>query len=158
MKSFDLIPCIVWIILAAFVAFQSIRLNLGRLVDPGPGFLPFCCSVILCLFALFLLFSQLFEKRRPYQIKAVKPEGFQLVNYGQSSIFNGWPFYLCLYHMGKDRIFDWYSSFLVFPPKDHRHSVFQKKFDRIYRWNYRLLSDFSNMASMYVAEGFIEKS
>jgi putative tricarboxylic transport membrane protein len=78
MISFDLIPCIVWIILAAFVAFQSIRLNLGRLVDPGPGFLPFCSSVILGLLALFLLFSRLFKKRSRYQIKAVKPEGFQL--------------------------------------------------------------------------------
>ena len=63
MKYSDLVPSILWIILAGLVAFQSIRLNVGRLDNPGPGFLPFCCSIVLGILAFMLLVSQVYKKK-----------------------------------------------------------------------------------------------
>jgi ABC-type xylose transport system permease subunit len=63
MKSSDLVPSVLWIILAGLVAFQSIRFNVGRVDNPGPGFLPFCSSVVLGVLAFVLLVSQVYKKK-----------------------------------------------------------------------------------------------
>lgn len=75
MRKDDVIVCLIWIILAMLIIFQSIRLKLGQLNYPGPGFLPFCSGLILGLLALILLIFQVSPKKGSYQTKI---EGFQL--------------------------------------------------------------------------------
>ena len=75
MKSSDITFSILWIILSSLAVFQSVRLNLGRIDNPGPGFLPFCCSVVLGLLAVILLISQVYKKKKS---DPTKIEGFKL--------------------------------------------------------------------------------
>ena len=83
MKSSDLVPSILWIILAVLVAFQSIRLNVGRVDNPGPGFLPFCCSVVLGILASVLLVSQVYKKKKEQSIMG----GFKLGQLWMKAVF-----------------------------------------------------------------------
>lgn len=46
-----------WLILGLMVMYLSYRLGLGTLTNPGPGFLPFWCGVILAGLSL-LVFSR----------------------------------------------------------------------------------------------------
>jgi len=69
MGKADVIVCFIWILMAAFVAFQSIRLGLGQWVDPGSGFLPFCLSIVLGLLAFILLISRVFKRKENHQTK-----------------------------------------------------------------------------------------
>jgi len=46
---------IFWLILGAAVAYGSLRLGLGTLTHPGPGFLPFWCGVILAGLSVVVL-------------------------------------------------------------------------------------------------------
>ena len=66
------IICILWITLSGFVAFQSIRLNLGSFVEPGPGFLPFCSSLIIGSLASILLLSKVFKRKKGHDIQTNK--------------------------------------------------------------------------------------
>lgn len=83
MKSSNLVPSILWIVLAGLVAFQSIRLDLGRVGNPGPGFLPFCCSVVLGVLASVLLVSQVHKRRKEQSII----EGFKLGQLWMKAVF-----------------------------------------------------------------------
>ena len=60
----DLITTFIWLIVALLVGMYSIKLDLGQLTDPGPGFLPFCASLALGILAAILLGSQLNKKGR----------------------------------------------------------------------------------------------
>jgi putative tricarboxylic transport membrane protein len=51
------ISSIFWLILGLAVTYGSLRLGLGTLTHPGPGFLPFWCGVILAGLSI-LVFSQ----------------------------------------------------------------------------------------------------
>jgi hypothetical protein len=55
MEKQDLVGCAVWLILSAFVFTASLRLGVGALRSPGPGFIPFWASIGLALFACILL-------------------------------------------------------------------------------------------------------
>ena len=59
----DLIATMIWLVLAFGVALRSVKLDLGQLTDPGPGFLPFCASLVLGILAAVLLVSQLGRRR-----------------------------------------------------------------------------------------------
>ncbi|MFC1816690.1 tripartite tricarboxylate transporter TctB family protein [Thermodesulfobacteriota bacterium] len=43
--------------LSVFVLWESLRLELGTLKEPGPGFISFCTAVIMSLLSLALIFS-----------------------------------------------------------------------------------------------------
>ena len=47
MKRYDQISAIVWMLFAASICFESLRLPLGTWRDPGPGFLPLGSGIIL---------------------------------------------------------------------------------------------------------------
>ena len=47
MKKYDRITSLVWLGFAGYICFESIRLPLGSLRDPGPGFLPLLVGLIL---------------------------------------------------------------------------------------------------------------
>jgi putative tricarboxylic transport membrane protein len=44
-----------WIVLGGLVALFSYRVGLGRLLEPGPGLMPFGLGAAMCLLALFNL-------------------------------------------------------------------------------------------------------
>lgn len=71
MRKADLIVCLAWIFLAIWAIFQSIKLNLGKLNDPGPGFLPFLSSVVIGSFAFIFMIYIVFKKgiNPPVKIK-----------------------------------------------------------------------------------------
>ncbi len=55
MDKQDLASCAVWLILSVFVFTASLRLGVGALRSPGPGFIPFLASIGLAFFACILL-------------------------------------------------------------------------------------------------------
>jgi putative tricarboxylic transport membrane protein len=57
MDKRDLWGCAVWLILSIFVFAASLRLGVGALRSPGPGFIPFWASIGLALFACMLWFN-----------------------------------------------------------------------------------------------------
>ncbi len=64
MKSPHLAFSLLWIVFAALAAFQSVRLNIGNLNSPGPGFLPFCSSVAIGILSFALLVSQVRKTKK----------------------------------------------------------------------------------------------
>ena len=54
MKRIDRIGGIFFILLAGLVIWQSVSIPMGRLNQPGPGFLPFWVAVVLALLSVFL--------------------------------------------------------------------------------------------------------
>lgn len=55
MDKRDFVGCAVWLILSVFVFTASLRLGVGALRSPGPGFIPFWASIGLAFFACILL-------------------------------------------------------------------------------------------------------
>ncbi len=55
MDKRDLAECAVWLILSVFAFTASLRLGVGALRSPGPGFIPFWASGCLAFFAFILL-------------------------------------------------------------------------------------------------------
>jgi len=47
MKRYDRISSGVWLLFAIYICVESIRLPLGSLRDPGPGFLPLLTGILL---------------------------------------------------------------------------------------------------------------
>ncbi|PKN89285.1 MAG: hypothetical protein CVU51_00850 [Deltaproteobacteria bacterium HGW-Deltaproteobacteria-1] len=62
MDNRNLISCIVFLGLSAFVAVSSIGLGIGHLTNPRAGFMPFWTSLLIIVFSL-ILFSQTFVNR-----------------------------------------------------------------------------------------------
>lgn len=58
MRRYDQVWGVLWIILGLSLCFGSIRLGLGNLSQPGPGFMPFLSGVFLALLAAPLMFSR----------------------------------------------------------------------------------------------------
>ena len=55
MGKWDLVGCAVWLAFSVFVFTTSLRLGVGALRSPGPGFIPFWASIGLAFFACILL-------------------------------------------------------------------------------------------------------
>ncbi len=55
MDKRDLAGSAVWLVLSVFVFTASLRLGVGALRSPGPGFIPFWASSCLAFFACILL-------------------------------------------------------------------------------------------------------
>ncbi len=73
MDKRDLVGCAVWLILSVFVFTASLRLGVGALRSPGPGFIPFWASIGLAFFACILLAVQSgCKKHKPYAGKTVR--------------------------------------------------------------------------------------
>jgi hypothetical protein len=62
MDKRDLAGCAVWLTLSVFVFTASLRLGVGALRSPGPGFIPFWASIGLAFFACILLGFNLTQK------------------------------------------------------------------------------------------------
>ena len=55
MDNRNLVSCIVFLGLSAFVAVSSIGLGIGHLTNPQAGFMPFWTSLLIIVFSLILL-------------------------------------------------------------------------------------------------------
>jgi putative tricarboxylic transport membrane protein len=62
MDKRDLVGCAIWLILSIYVSIASLRLGVGALRSPGPGFIPFWASLGLAFFACILLGFNLASK------------------------------------------------------------------------------------------------
>ncbi len=59
--------------LSLFVLWESLRVGLGTLQEPGPGFIPFCTGIILSGLSLNLIFSgwRLHEAPKSFPLLAI---------------------------------------------------------------------------------------
>jgi hypothetical protein len=62
MDKRDMMSCVVWLFISAFVFMASLRLGIGAFQSPGPGFLLFWASLFLAFFTFILLGIRLFKK------------------------------------------------------------------------------------------------
>jgi len=62
MKSHDLVGGLVWIGLGIYLCIGSIKLGLGELHNPGPGFVPFLSAAILGLWGAILMTFAILKK------------------------------------------------------------------------------------------------
>jgi divalent metal cation (Fe/Co/Zn/Cd) transporter len=62
MKVSDICSSIFLMALGIFVAWQSVKLTVGGIHAPGPGFFPFYLSILLILVAVVILVQGLREK------------------------------------------------------------------------------------------------
>lgn len=58
MKKYPLYITLVWITLGIFVSIYSYKLGMGKLSEPGPGFIPFWLGIIVSGLALFKLVKE----------------------------------------------------------------------------------------------------
>ncbi len=61
----EVIGSFFWIGVGIFFAIEGIRLNVGILKNPGPGFLPLMMATLLVLFSLFILIKGLMKSKTP---------------------------------------------------------------------------------------------
>ena len=57
MKKYGRLGSLIWVVLGVGLCIGSIRLKLGGIHNPGPGFLPFLTGMLLGIFGLILAFS-----------------------------------------------------------------------------------------------------
>lgn len=60
----DRVSGLIWLVLGIGLCIGSIKLNLGSLHNPGPGFMPFLSGALLGLFGLILMFSDISRSLR----------------------------------------------------------------------------------------------
>ena len=57
MKKHDRVGGFIWLVLGMGICIGAIKLRLGTLLRPGPGFMPFLSGAIMGVFGLILVFS-----------------------------------------------------------------------------------------------------
>jgi putative tricarboxylic transport membrane protein len=62
MKKYDLLGGLIWFMLGISLCIGSIKLKLGDLRMPGPGFMPFISGIFLGVFGLILTLSAIPKK------------------------------------------------------------------------------------------------
>jgi putative tricarboxylic transport membrane protein len=62
MLKLEKLACVVWLCMGGFLTIGSLRLQVGTLSEPGPGFLPLWSGVLLCAAAV-IHFFQLFKNK-----------------------------------------------------------------------------------------------
>ena len=60
----ELLGGLFWLGISVFVCLKSIGLDLGTFNSPGPGFFPFWSSLVMGVFAVFLLVGAYLYKRK----------------------------------------------------------------------------------------------
>ena len=65
MKKSDIGSSVFFMAMGGFLAWQSVGLSIGTIHVPGPGFFPFCLSLILIGIALIIFFQALTKEDQP---------------------------------------------------------------------------------------------
>jgi putative tricarboxylic transport membrane protein len=69
MKRYDIYCALFWILLAIFEICLSLKLNLGTLKYPGPGFFPVIIGVVLLFLSSLLMIMAARGKKTPHYDK-----------------------------------------------------------------------------------------
>lgn len=64
MRRYDIAVRIVWLVLGFFVVVYSYTLGLGKLVNPGPGMLPFLLGLLFLILSSVRLCMVLYSRER----------------------------------------------------------------------------------------------
>lgn len=75
MQRLDKIGSIVCLVIAGIALWQSVRVPMGNIRQPGPGFLPFWVGVILALLSAMLWFEASFRKPAVEPVRFLSGEG-----------------------------------------------------------------------------------
>ena len=75
MQRLDKIGSIVCLVIAGIALWQSFRVPMGNIRQPGPGFLPFWVGVILALLSAVLWFEASFRKPTAESVRFLSGEG-----------------------------------------------------------------------------------
>ena len=60
-----------WLLISILICVQSIRINIGTLNNPGPGFLPFWAGVVLGIFSIVLLVTSILKRNGEKSISSL---------------------------------------------------------------------------------------
>jgi putative tricarboxylic transport membrane protein len=71
----DKIGAIVCLVIAGIALWQSVKVPMGSIRQPGPGFLPFWVGVILALLSVVLWFQASFRKPAAEPVRFLSGEG-----------------------------------------------------------------------------------
>ncbi|MBW1799166.1 MAG: tripartite tricarboxylate transporter TctB family protein [Deltaproteobacteria bacterium] len=63
MKKADRISGLFWFLFAVIIVIKSYRLGLGKVVEPGPGFLFFWAGIVLGIMSLAIIFGSFKRKK-----------------------------------------------------------------------------------------------
>ncbi len=75
MQRLDRVGAIVCLVIAGIVLWQSMKVPMGNIRQPGPGFLPFWVGVILALLSVILWFQAGFRKPAGEPVRFLSGEG-----------------------------------------------------------------------------------
>lgn len=64
MRKLDIGSSIFWLMISIYICIHSIRLSLGNVHNPGPGFLFFWSGTVLGILSIVVLLTALTTKRR----------------------------------------------------------------------------------------------
>jgi putative tricarboxylic transport membrane protein len=74
-QRLDKIGSLVCLVIAGIALWQSMKVPMGNIRQPGPGFLPFWVGVILALLSAFLCFDANFRKPAAEPVHFLSGEG-----------------------------------------------------------------------------------
>jgi putative tricarboxylic transport membrane protein len=75
MQRLDKIGAIVCLVIAGIVLWQLVKVPMGSIRQPGPGFLPFWVGVILALLSVILWFQAGYRKPAAEPVRFLSGEG-----------------------------------------------------------------------------------
>ena len=75
MQRLDKIGSVVCLVIAGIALWQSVKVPMGSIRQPGPGFLPFWVGVILALLSMVLWFQARFRKSGADPARFLSGEG-----------------------------------------------------------------------------------
>lgn len=64
MRKYDQVSTFFWFLFGLYIIQEGYTIHLGKLRDPGPGFLLFWCGVILCGLSALTFFKARFSKEK----------------------------------------------------------------------------------------------
>jgi putative tricarboxylic transport membrane protein len=74
-QRLDKIGSVVCLVIAGIALWQSVKVPMGSIRQPGPGFLPFWVGVILALLSVALWFQASFRKPAAEPVRFLSGEG-----------------------------------------------------------------------------------
>ena len=63
MRTYDFASSLFWLVLSMVILAESLHLGVGKLHNPGMGFMPFAAAALLGLLAIVLFFQTLAKKK-----------------------------------------------------------------------------------------------
>ncbi len=105
MQKLDRYSSIFWLVLSGYIVFQSYRLGIGSIKDPGPGFIFFYSAVFIGILSIIILVSSAVKAQKESESNA-----FENVHWLKVLL----PFaYILMYAITLERVGFTLSTFLI---------------------------------------------